>query len=171
MRPLLLLAAALLAVSVPAAAQSPTATLAANQASGLFIASCLAHASNAPGLRAWVHQLGLSQAPANVAEGFLHGTAGQVFDASNPTGKYVILSHDDGACAVLTRDADGPSMTAAAEAALARAGVIAILALERPDQEVPGTRHRIYNAAGAGRSWTIVLTIAPNQTMLSATAR
>ena len=175
MRRTLLPIAALLAFASAAAAQSPqsapTASLAATQASGLFISSCLRHASNAPALRDWARQFNLRQAPAKVAEGFLHGTPGVVYDASNPTGRYVILSHDDGSCAVLTKDSDGPAMTAGLEAALARAGVVAILALERTDPDVPGTRHRTYHAAGAGRSWTIILTIAPEQTLLSATAR
>jgi hypothetical protein len=171
----IILAAALLALASAAAAQSPpsapTAALAATQASGLFISSCLRHASNAPALRDWARQLNLRQAPARVADGFLHGTPGVVYDASNPTGRYVILSHDDGSCAVLTKESDGPAMTAGLESALSRAGVVAILALERTDPDVPGTRHRIYNAAGAGRSWTIILTATPEQTLLSATAR
>jgi len=166
-----ILAAILLSLSAPASAQDPRARLAASQAAGLFIASCLSHASDAPALRAWARKLELKTLPAKGTEGFLHGTPGVVFDASNPTGQFVVVSHDDGACAVIVRGVDQAALVPAAEAAFAQAGVVAILAAERADAEVAGARHRTYHAAGSGRSWTVVLSTTKGQALLSATAR
>lgn len=158
-----------------ASAQQPTRTdVAAQQAASLFVASCVAYAGDPAGLRAWAGKIGLPALPDPGQAGFLKGAAGKVFDASNPAGKYVVISHDEGGCFILAEAVNTAELVRAAEAALATAAINAVLDGDRADLGDTGMRHRNYHAALGQRSWTMVISYGPgqpDQAMLSAVAR
>ena len=170
----------LIATLVPfsALAQQPPvptrADVAARQVASLFVASCVQHAGNPAGLRAWAGKIGLPALPEPGQAGFLKGSAGKVFDASNPAGKYVLISHDEGACFVLVEAVNTAELVRSTEAALANAAINAVLDGDRADLGDTGMRHRNYHAALGQRSWTMVISYGPGrpgQAMLSAVAR
>ena len=158
---------------LPVMAQS-RADVAAQQASALFVQSCVQHAGNPTLLRAWAAKIGLPALPDPGQAGFLKGAAGVVYDASNPAGRYVVVSTDDGACMVLAEAVNTAELVRAAEAALASAAIPAVLDGDRGDLGTEGMRHRTYHAAQGQRGWTMVISFGPgqpDQAMLSATAR
>lgn len=161
-----------------ALAQSPPpptrADVAARQVASLFVASCVHYAGNPAALRAWAGKIGLPALPDPGQAGFLKGAAGKVFDASNPAGKYVLISHDEGGCFVLADAVNTAELVRSTEAALASAAINAVLDGDRADLGDTGMRHRNYHAALGQRSWTMVISYGPgrpDQAMLSAVAR
>jgi hypothetical protein len=167
----------LLGVGAPGWAAT-RAEVASEQVAGLFVGSCVSFAGDVGGLRDWARRIGLPPVPEPGAKGFLKGAAGVVYDASNPSGRLVVLSHDDGGCAVLAEAVDLRALPGAVEAALARAGVAAVFDGEREDLGEAAMRHRTYHAALGGRAWTLVVSYAPKprqpglgEAMLSALPR
>jgi len=173
----MLRALAVLAALVPlaAAAQQPSRLdVAARQVAALFLASCVQNAGHPAALRAWATQTKIPLLPAPGQAGFLKGAPGTVFDASNPAGKYVIVSLDDGGCLVAAEAVNTAELVRATEAALAQAAITAVLEGDRADITDEQMRHRTYHASAGPRSWTLVLSFGPglpSQAMLSAAAR
>ena len=152
----------------------------AHQAVALFLQSCVSFAADAPGLRGWAASIGLRALPEQGQAAFMKGARGTVFDASGVAGKLVVISHDDGGCAVLAQSAEPTALARAAEAGFAAAAIGAVLDSDRDDPENPGLRHRTYHASQGERSWTFVISMepagtgragVPGQAMLSATRR
>ena len=127
----------------------------------MFLQSCVAYTANMPGLRAWAASIGLRAVPEQGQAAFLKGAAGKVFDASGEAGKYVVISHDDGGCAVLAQSAEPGAMARATEAVLRDAAISLVLDGDREDMETKGMRHRTYHGSQGARSWTLVISTGP----------
>jgi hypothetical protein len=128
----------------------------AHQLTGLFLQSCLVFAGDAPGLRGWARQTGLTELPEPARTAFLHGAQGVVFDASNSSGKFVLVSADGGSCSALTNAADAAAVIGGLETDLARAGIQLRLLNERGDPQEKTLHYREYAAARNGRTWRIL---------------
>ena len=150
------------------------AQAAARQAAGLFMQSCVTYAGNPAALRAWAGKIGLPALPEPGQAGFLKGAAGRVYDASNPAGKYVVVSFDDGGCLILAEAVDPDELVRASEKALVDAGITAVLDKEEIEQGEEAIHHRTYGATRGERRWTLVISHGqgtPDQAMLSAVPR
>lgn len=161
-------------LALPAAAAESRVAVAARQAAGLFMQSCVHHAGSPAALRAWAEKLGLPELPAPGQAGFLKGAAGVVYDASNPAGKYVVISHDDGGCLVLAEAVNTAELAPATEAVLREAAYAVVLAGYKAELEEARLRHRTYHAAQGARALTLVVSHGPaevDQAMLSASPR
>jgi hypothetical protein len=152
----------LLAASAPSDTLPPDSAP-ATQLAGLFIQSCLAYAGDPAGVRQWAEQKGLIQLPDPARGAFLHGAPGVAFDASNPSGKFVVASSDDGICSVVTNKVSGPAVVAALEDDLKAAGVAFRLVIERDDKQIPELHDREYLATRHGRSWRILAATVTHQ--------
>jgi hypothetical protein len=154
-------------IVIPPASAQP-----AEQLAGLFMQACLPYAGAAARQRAWAAENKLPELPEPARSVFLRGAPGKVFDATNASGKYVVLSSDDGICATIGNQARGLEVTAALEADLRRAGIEFRLAIERDDKTVTALHHREYLATRNGRIWRILAATVnhPNggQAMLTA---
>jgi hypothetical protein len=95
----------------------------ATQLAGLFTQACLAHAGNPAALRQWAAQFHLPAVPPEHAAAFLRGGHGQVFDASNRAGKFVVVSDDSGACGSFTDRATASDVLPALRAQLRPLGI------------------------------------------------
>ncbi len=86
--------AAMFALGVaPASGQIGVAGPDSGQVAGLFLQSCMKYAGNAAGLRDWVSAHRLPQLPAGQAAAFLGSLgAGEVYEASNASGKHALVS-------------------------------------------------------------------------------
>ena len=161
--------AALLAALFPVTAFAGPA----EELSGLFLQTCLPYAGQPDGLRQWATREKLPAVPDPARTAFLNGAPGQVFDASNSTGKFVLLSSDDGICAVVTDHAGDPEIALALERALGGAGIKFRLVIERDDKLNPQLHHREYLATRSGQgAWRILAATVrgstPGQAMLTA---
>jgi hypothetical protein len=139
---------------------APCAAHAADQSAalaGLFMQSCLNYAGDPAGLRAWATGKGLPKVPEKARAAFLHGAPGQVFDASDNEGKFVVASADDGICSAVTNKVSQAAIVAALEGDLRAAGIAFRLVIERDDKTIPDIHDREYLATKNGRSWRILL--------------
>ncbi len=179
LRPVVLLVL-LLGLHGAAFAQAPAQVdIAAKQVASLFVASCVRHVGAPDALRDWAAKIGLVTLPDPGQAGFLKGAPGKVYDASNPAGKYVLVSLDDGGCLVLAEAVNTAELLRATEAALAQAKITASLENEHIDPAPAHMRHRTYRAGAnqaeaGGRGMTLVISFGPgkpDQAMLSAAAR
>ncbi|WP_048862172.1 NMCC_0638 family (lipo)protein, partial [Acidisphaera rubrifaciens] len=135
----LLAVLAVLAVMAPATrarADSP-----AEQLAGLFVQGCVAHAGSISGLRQWAAAKGLKSVPAQAAPAFLNKQPGIAYDASDPGGKFVLISDDGGGCAAIAQHADRAVLAATLSQFLARAGLPLVQISEEDDPLAPGVRH------------------------------
>ena len=123
---------------------------------GLFVQGCMPFVGNAAGLRAWAARTGLPSVPDPARSAFLQGAPGQVFDGSNPEGKFVLVSSDDGLCSVVTDKAASHPVTEALEAGLRQAGLRYRLAIERDDLHLSAIHDREYLATKDGRGWRVL---------------
>ena len=149
----------------------PASAGSAEELAALFVQSCLPYAGRPAELRRWAASRKLPPVPDPARAAFLHGAPGQVFDASNASGKLVLVSSDDGICAVVTDEADGRATAAALEHTLTEAGATFRLVIERDDKQNPRLHHREYLAAHKGRGWRILAATerdAPGRAMLTA---
>ena len=89
--------------------------------------------------------------------GWLDGAAGKVFDASNAAGKFVLLSADDGVCAVITEQAGERETVKGLEDALRGARAMFRMVIERDDKLNPALHHREYLATKGNRAWRILI--------------
>ncbi len=79
----------------------------ASSLAGLFLQSCVHFIGDRQALRAWAQKTGLHELPAAGEQQFLYGLPGQVFDASDTHGKFVLVSEDSGSCSVLAEKVNG----------------------------------------------------------------
>jgi hypothetical protein len=125
------------------------------QLAGLFMQSCLAFAGDAAALRDWAKQVDLAQVPEPARTAFLRGASGIVFDASNASGKFVIVSADQGSCSAVTNAANGAAVIDDLEADLTQAAVQFRLTGERDDDQEATLHYREYTGSRNGRRWRI----------------
>jgi hypothetical protein len=130
---------------------------AATEIAGLFMQACLPYAGDPEGLRAWAGKIGLPHAVEQARSAFLHGAAGQVFDASDPDGKFVLVSSDDGLCSAVTDQVTEQAAINALESDLRTGGVRFRLVIERDDKNIQQIHDREYLATKDGHSWRILL--------------
>jgi hypothetical protein len=114
-------------------------------------------------LRQWAAQAKLPEVPGTVSKAFLLSAPGKVFDASNAAGKFVVVSSDDGICAVVTDHAGDRETANGLEAALGSAGVTFRMVIERNDKDNPKLHHREYLATRHGRAWRILAATVHDQ--------
>jgi hypothetical protein len=128
----------------------------ARQLAGLFIQSCIRFAGDRTGLRNWARLNRLADLPEPARAAFLHGASGEVFDASNSMGKFVLVSDDGGGCSAIAELADGPALFGALESYLRQAGIGFTLSRDVADPEERQVQHREYTALQGTRAWRIV---------------
>ena len=162
MRPLLLATFLMvLMLGLPAYADE-TAVLGAKQAATLFT-QCLRFAGDAAGLRAWIPQSGMRQAPDDQARRYLAGQSGQVFGANSPSGSIAMGSQDDGGCSLFVDHADAEALHASFESWLSAHG----FSFQPPQIDVHpvaagvSLTARAYAISGMGRKWRVVISTTP----------
>jgi hypothetical protein len=128
----------------------------AEELSGLFAQTCLPYAGRPAALRQWAARANLPEVSDPARAVFLHGAPGKVFDASNASGKFALLSSDDGICAVVTDHATDQATVSALESMLREAGVTFRLVAERDDPVNAKLHHREYLAARKAARWRIL---------------
>jgi hypothetical protein len=128
----------------------------AAQLAGLFMQGCVRFAGDSVGLRGWAHQNNLADVPEPARAAFLNGAVGTVFDASNPNGKFVLISEDAGGCSAMAEIANGPALLTALEDDLRRAGIGFTPGQDVPDPQEKQLQHREYKATLGTRTWRIV---------------
>ncbi len=152
----------------------PAAAIAgpAEELAALFSQSCLPFAGRPAALRQWAAKANLPEVPEPARGRFTNGAAGKVFDASNTAGKFVLVSSDDGICAVVAEKAEDRRVAAALENMFRASGIAFRLIIERDDAAERTLHHREYLAARGRLSWKIlaatVRDAAPGQAMLTA---
>ena len=145
-----------LTVAMPAHADDPP-VVNAKQVAGLFMHSCMQFAGDKEGLRGWAKKTGLPELPADVAESFLYGLPGVVFDASNKDGKFVLVSEDDGSCSAIAEIASGPSVITNLEQDMNEAKITFKVTSEKNDTEEKSLEHREYLATQGDRGWLLLV--------------
>ena len=142
------------ALGLMAAGPAPDAPA---QMVGLFIQGCMPFVGDARALRGWAERTGLPGLPDQVAAAFLHGAPGKAFDGSNDSGKFVLVSSDDGLCSVVTDKASTADMTKAIEAGFVQAGLAFRMVIERDDAHEASIHDREYLAARNGNGWRVLV--------------
>lgn len=137
----------------PALAQPVTS---ATELAGLFVQGCLPFAGDPDRLRGWASNVPLPTVPEPARSVFLNGAPGQVFDATTPSGKFVLVSSDDGLCSCITNEATGAAVWAALETALRQSGLGFDLVIERDDKRATDLHYREYIANRDGKTWRIL---------------
>jgi len=135
----------------------------ARQLAGLFMQTCLPFAGQPKALRTWAADRRLPELPEPARTAFLLRATGIVFDASNTSGKYVVVSADDGLCSTVTDAASGKALEDALEGNLRQAGIRFRLAVDRDDRQTPALHFREYLATKDGRVWRILAATVRNQ--------
>ena len=142
------------------------------QFAGLFVQGCMASAGNPAKLRGWARDRTLPQLPDARARPFLLRAPGVAFDGSVPGTKLVLVSSDDGICAVVTNAMKKDPARAALEEAMRYAGAKFRLAIDRDDTAEKALHFFEYLATRGNRSWRIQLAAVNNdeggQAMLTA---
>ncbi len=129
----------------------------ATDLTGLFMQSCNRFVGNPQGLRDWAGSAGLHELPPEGEQTFLHGAPGRVFDASDATGKFVVVSGDAGGCATIAQTADGAAVAQDLEQSLRAAGIAFTLTHEQDDSVEKSLHHRDYVASKDTLQWQILV--------------
>jgi hypothetical protein len=163
--------AGMVALAAPARAEEPP-IVNAKQVAGLFMQSCLQFAGDKEGLRGWARKTGLKELPATVRDRFLYGLPGTVFDASNRSGKFILVSEDGGSCSAVAEIASGAVVVADLEQDMKDAQITFKVTAEKADAEEKAVKHREYQASQGQREWLLLVSIvqdpAGGQAMLTA---
>jgi len=117
---------------------------------------CMPFVGQPAALRNWASRIGMTALPDKVAAVFLHGAPGLAFDGSNTSGKFVLVSSDDGLCSVVTDRMAWPPLAAALEAGFTQAGLKFRAVIERDDVREKGIHEREYLAALDKRGWRVL---------------
>jgi hypothetical protein len=139
---------------------------------GLFMQSCVSFVGNRQGLRDWAASNGLHELPPEGEQAFLYGAPGKVFDATDATGKFVVVSPDSGACSTIAEIADGAAVLDQLERALHAAGIAIQVTKDADDSAEKSLHHRDYVASKDRLQWRILVgTVGdkPGTAMLTAT--
>ncbi|HTI81871.1 MAG TPA: hypothetical protein VL614_15585 [Acetobacteraceae bacterium] len=159
------------AVAVPASADNAP-DINAKQVAGLFMQSCVQFAGDKVALRDWARKTGLNELPKQVADGFLYGLPGVVFDASNKDGKFVLVSEDGGSCSAVAETATGTSVVTNLEQDLNEAKITFKVTADKNDPEERTLKHREYVATQGSREWLLLVSTVKDagggQAMLTA---
>jgi hypothetical protein len=145
------LAAALLLAAAPAGADTPGQHLI-----GLFVQGCMPFLGDAAGLHAWAAKLRLPVLPPQVGQAFLQGQPGTAFDATDASGKLVLISDDDGTCGAVAERPD-PSLAPELEQTFRRLGIGFSVTADRDDPEIKVLHYREYAARRGDRTWRVVV--------------
>jgi hypothetical protein len=144
----------------------------ARQVAGLFMQSCVQFAGDKVALRDWASKTGLKELPKEVADGFLYGLPGVVFDASNQEGKFVLVSEDGGSCSAVAESATGSGVVANLEHDLNEAKITFKVTADKNDPEERALEHREYVATQGDREWLLLVSTVKDagggQAMLTA---
>jgi hypothetical protein len=163
--------AGIMALGAPARADDMS-DAAAKQLAGLFMQSCIQFSGDKEGLRGWANMTGLAQLPAEAQKRFLYGMPGAVFDASNATGKFVLISEDSGSCSVVAQSASGSGAVTDLEQDMTAAKITFRVASDQPDSQEKALEHREYVASRGEREWRLLVSTVKNagggQVMLTA---
>jgi hypothetical protein len=158
----------------PGFADDP-AKVAAKELVGLFMQGCLRFAGDPSGLREWAAHLGLTPLATEGQRAFLDGASGVAFDASNQSGKYVLISEDGGSCSTVAETASGAAVIAELEQDLDAAKVGFIATADKVDPEEASLKHREYQASQGRREWSVLVSVvrdsAGGEAMLTAKAK
>lgn len=147
---------------IPALAQTEIIYSDSGQVVGLFQQACIKYVGNRPGLRSWISAHRLPKLPSSQAAGFLGSIgSGEVFGASNVSGKHVLLSYDDGACAVMALSGDAADIQQTMLSLLRREGATVLLL---PVQSKPdgSSSQALFKAEFGNRAWQISITSKPH---------
>lgn len=140
--------------------------------SALFVRTCLPYAGKPAALRHWAAAAHLPLAPEPARAAFLLGAPGQVFDATTPAGKLVLVSSDDGICSVIAERAVDRDVAAAFMSEVRVTGLTLRGVADRNDPVDPSLHHREYIAERAHRTWRVLLATRgdgePDRAMLTA---
>jgi len=145
---------ALALLALAAAAPAPDAP---QEMVGLFVQGCMPFVGRSAALRAWADKTGLPALPNNVATIFLRGATGQAFDGSNGSGKFALVSSDDGLCSVVTDQMQAQPLTQALEDAFTRLGLRFKPVIERDDAREVAIHQREYLATLDKTGWRILV--------------
>ncbi len=130
---------------------------AATDLTALFMQSCDRFVGDPQGLRDWAAAAGLHTLTPEGEQGFLQGAPGRVFDASDATGKFVVVSGDAGACSAIAQTADGAAVAEDLEQSLRAAGITFALTREQDDSVEKSLHHRDYVASKGTLQWQILV--------------
>ncbi len=152
-----LLAIAGMAVVAAPAWSDDAADANAKQVAGLFMQSCLQYAGSKDALRNWAKKNGLNELNPDAKEVFLYGLPGVVFDATNRTGKFVLVSEDGGSCSAMAERAAAKSVVADLEQDLREAKIDFKVTSESDDADEKVLRHREYLVTQGQRQWLLLV--------------
>ncbi len=138
-----------------AASQAQAMQAGADQAVGLFMATCVRFPGDSAGLRGWVTGQGAPAMPRQASDAFLAGRAGQVFDVSYQSTRLALISLDDGGCEAVAEFADPGLVMSYVADALRQAAVPVTLKGDFADKQHPGVSQRVWQATLAGRQWVL----------------
>jgi hypothetical protein len=159
-------------IAIASAGAEEPQDAAAKQAAGLFVQSCIRFAGDKDGVREWAKKTGLKELPSGLQDRFLYGLPGVVFDASNKTGKFVLVSEDGGSCSVVAEMASGPGLISDLEHDLNEAKINFKVTGEKDDAEEKSLNHREYQASQGDRGWLLLVSTVKDpmggQVMLTA---
>ena len=111
---------------------------------------------NAAALRDWARRTGLPPLPEQAREVFLHGAPGRAFDGSAGGVKLVLVSSDDGLCAVVTDQVAQKPVIDALQSGLRQAGLDFRLVIERDDRRIASIHDHEYLATRNQRGWRVL---------------
>ena len=145
------------AVLLLAGTAAPAQADRAQELAGLFMQGCLPYAGNPAALRRWASGNKLAYVPEPARGVFLNGAPGQVFDASNASGKFVVVSSDDGLCSCVGDTVVGDALVRAVEDDLKQAGIGFRRVIDRDDRRAAELHYNEYIAGLHGRVWRILI--------------
>jgi hypothetical protein len=122
----------------------------------LFKQACMRYANNVSELREWAashFMLKLSPAEAAIFVDESVGRRALVFEAAAPSGKYVVVSYDNGTCEVVASPANRAAVQQALLANLSEEGVAVVP--DPANAEDTGAR---FHASIALKHWSIAIT-------------
>ncbi len=151
-----------LSMSSPTLGQSSGSDLDAAQVVALFQQSCMRYAGDAAELRSWASAHHLRRVPVEQAAIFLGSIgAGEVYGASNATGKHALVLYGSGSCQIIAMTGMASIIKRSLLDLLHGEGVVVSPLLVRSNQE-GGIEQELFEAALGARRWKISITSKPH---------
>ena len=126
----------------------------------VFERSCLRYAGDAQGVRNWITSHGQQRFSSTLTQDLLQGRPGETFGASDPLGRRVLVSFDNGACEVVAMTGD---YLAANRELLRVTQNLGVSTRQVSERTAPDGRAQIVYGASLGqRSWTLSVTKRPH---------
>ena len=129
----------------------------ASSLAGLFLQSCVHFVGDREALRAWARKTGLHELPAAGEQQFLYGLPGEVFDATDTHGKFVLVSEDGGSCSVLAEKVNGTAMLGDLETDMRKAQISFTVTLDQDDPQEKTLHQREYDASQGKARWHMLV--------------